>query len=73
LIRRCAVDDGTGAPVRQAAGDATEADIARTADLTREAVQAGALGFATARGIQQKSSTDEPTPSVDWKPSSACA
>jgi N-acyl-D-aspartate/D-glutamate deacylase len=43
---------------------ATAADIARMADLTREAMQAGAIGFATSRAIQQKSSKGEPIPTV---------
>ena len=44
--------------------DASEADIARMAELTREALDAGAIGFATSRAIQQKSIKGEPIPTV---------
>jgi len=44
--------------------DATAEDIARMASLTRDALQAGALGFATSRAIQQRSIAGEPIPTV---------
>src|SRR5262249_28397157 len=43
---------------------ATADDIARMADLAREAVSAGALGFATSRALQQRSIHGEPIPTV---------
>lgn len=43
---------------------ATEADIARMRDLTREALRAGAIGFATGRSDVHK------TADGDWTPSS---
>jgi N-acyl-D-amino-acid deacylase len=44
--------------------DATEDDIAQMAELTREAMRAGAIGFGTSRALQQKSIHGEPIPSV---------
>jgi N-acyl-D-amino-acid deacylase len=44
--------------------EATEADIAQMAQITREAMAAGAAGFATSRAIQQRSATGEPIPTV---------
>ena len=44
--------------------DATDADITQMAQLTREAMAAGALGFGTSRALQQRSITGEPIPSV---------
>ncbi|MDB5447585.1 MAG: amidohydrolase [Phenylobacterium sp.] len=53
--------------MRQRAVDrepATAEDRARMAELTREAMAAGALGFATSRAIQQKSVRGQPIPTV---------
>lgn len=44
--------------------DATEADIARMAELTRAAMAAGAIGFATSRALQHRSVHGEPIPTV---------
>lgn len=43
---------------------ANDDDIARMADLAREAMAAGAIGFGTSRAIQQKSIRGEPIPTV---------
>jgi len=43
---------------------ATTADIDQMAKLTREAIQAGAIGFATSRALQQRSVHGEPIPTV---------
>jgi N-acyl-D-aspartate/D-glutamate deacylase len=43
---------------------ATEADITRMAELTREAMAAGAIGFGTSRAVQQRSVRGEPIPTV---------
>jgi len=43
---------------------ATDDDRARMAELTREAMAAGAIGFATSRAIQQKSIRGQPIPTV---------
>jgi N-acyl-D-amino-acid deacylase len=43
---------------------ATPADIAEMARLMREALEAGAIGFATSRAIQQRSAHGEPIPTV---------
>jgi len=43
---------------------ATKADRDRMAELTCEAMQAGALGFGTSRAIQQKSIRGQPIPTV---------
>jgi N-acyl-D-aspartate/D-glutamate deacylase len=43
---------------------ATPEDVERMAALTREAMQAGALGFATSRALQQRSSRGQPIPTV---------
>jgi N-acyl-D-amino-acid deacylase len=53
--------------MRQRAVDrepATAEDRARMAELTREAMAAGALGFGTSRAIQQKSIRGQPIPTV---------
>jgi len=44
--------------------NATPEDIARMADLTREAIAAGAIGFGTSRALQQRSIHGEPIPTV---------
>jgi N-acyl-D-aspartate/D-glutamate deacylase len=44
--------------------DATQEDIAEMARLTREAIQAGSIGFATSRNLQHRSSKGEPIPTV---------
>jgi len=43
---------------------ATESDIEAMGRLTAEAIRAGAVGFATSRAIQHKSSRGEPIPTV---------
>jgi N-acyl-D-amino-acid deacylase len=43
---------------------ATADDRARMAQLTREAMKAGAIGFATSRAIQQRSISGQPIPTV---------
>lgn len=43
---------------------ATPADVARMAELTREAIEAGAIGFATSRALHQRSVDGEPIPTV---------
>jgi len=45
--------------------DATEEDLALMAKLTREAMQAGALGFASSRTLFHRSSDGEVIPTVD--------
>jgi len=53
--------------MRQRAVDrepATAEDRERMAELTREAMEAGALGFGTSRAIQQKSVRGQPIPTV---------
>jgi N-acyl-D-aspartate/D-glutamate deacylase len=47
----------TGAP-------ATDADTERMAELVREGIEAGALGFSTSRTIFHRSSDGNPTPSL---------
>jgi N-acyl-D-aspartate/D-glutamate deacylase len=44
--------------------EASDDDIAQMAQLTREAMQAGAIGFATSRALQQRSLSGEPIPTV---------
>jgi N-acyl-D-amino-acid deacylase len=44
--------------------EATADDIAKMADLTRESIEAGALGFGTSRALHQRSSTGESIPTV---------
>jgi N-acyl-D-amino-acid deacylase len=44
--------------------NATPDDIAEMARLTREAMDAGAIGFGTSRAIQQRSAHGEPIPTV---------
>ena len=43
---------------------ATEDDIEKMAELTREAIQAGAIGFGTSRALQHKSTRGESIPTV---------
>ncbi|MET0577342.1 MAG: amidohydrolase family protein [Ilumatobacteraceae bacterium] len=43
---------------------ATPDDIAQMAALTKEAIEAGAVGFGTSRALQQRSSKGEPIPTV---------
>jgi len=43
---------------------ATESDIARMRELTREALRAGALGFSSSRSINHRSIKGDPTPSL---------
>ena len=43
---------------------ATPDDIATMADIAREGVEAGALGFTTSRTLNHKSSLGEPTPTL---------
>jgi N-acyl-D-aspartate/D-glutamate deacylase len=51
---------------RAAAGEpATAEDIAQMADITREAMQAGALGFASSRTLFHRSSDGELIPTLD--------
>ena len=44
--------------------DATAEDIATMAELTREAIRAGAIGFGTSRALQHRSTRGEPIPTV---------
>jgi N-acyl-D-aspartate/D-glutamate deacylase len=44
---------------------ATEADLAQLKNLTKEAVQAGAMGFATSRSQAHRTRDGEPIPSFD--------
>jgi N-acyl-D-amino-acid deacylase len=46
-------------------GTATEDDLARMAELTREAMNAGALGFSSSRSLFHKSSSGESVPTLD--------
>lgn len=48
--------------------DATPADIAAMADLAREGIEAGALGFSTSRTRNHKTSTGEYTPTLTAAP-----
>jgi N-acyl-D-amino-acid deacylase len=43
---------------------ATEEDIAQMAELTREAMAAGAIGFGSSRAVQQRSIHGDPIPTV---------
>ncbi|MFN0063735.1 MAG: N-acyl-D-amino-acid deacylase family protein [Myxococcaceae bacterium] len=47
-----------------ASTEATEADIARMSDAVRDAIKAGAIGFATSRALRHKSSRGETLPTV---------
>ncbi|WP_157219600.1 N-acyl-D-amino-acid deacylase family protein [Flavisphingomonas formosensis] len=44
---------------------ATPADIAQMAELTRDAMQAGAIGFSTSRSLFHKSSSGESIPTLE--------
>ena len=44
--------------------EATAEDIAAMAELTREAIRAGAIGFGTSRALQHRSTRGEPIPTV---------
>ncbi|MGB3624752.1 MAG: amidohydrolase family protein [Henriciella sp.] len=44
--------------------DATPEDIAKMAQLAREAVEAGALGFSTSRTLNHRTSDGQPTPTL---------
>ena len=44
--------------------DANAEDITRMAELVKEALAAGAIGFGTSRAVQQKSTRGEPIPTV---------
>src|SRR6185312_12807277 len=43
---------------------ATEADIARMAEIARSAAEAGALGFSTSRTLNHRTSDGQPTPTL---------
>jgi N-acyl-D-aspartate/D-glutamate deacylase len=43
---------------------ATDDDIAKMAELTREAIRSGAVGFGTSRALQHRSTTGESIPTV---------